>query len=415
MAKRPIQFGGVIMTGEVKTWKEKELEFKAYYDEACEKYEQKYKGSGLTQIGADIARNILHALRTQQMTSYELSEHLAAGDVDKLTLRTILLGTAQMPPARILYKIAVVIGVCPEELVGEHKHRDEPRFYDWNDYMMKEKCRCFCRNVADLTDCARGSDAPARKLGLNLDEYQALLRGEEPLSYSMVTNALTLLGCKEHPELVTCEAKTVPNGYPKQVLLEDGSLDISAIGFNLRLWMQMTMTPLPKVAAASGRTVAYFMELMDGKQPRGGIEELEEIVLNIEYDKRQLLGDDPRAHKDLEPGALVRQDDSTFSVNERDQTKLSTEGSQGKEPSLWQESKSAYLVGAWPGELEPGAESARAASVQDTAGVDVGSQNTLSEEDAVKAVEEILRAIEREHDPRRQAVMKALIEEAARK
>ena len=44
-----------------------------------------------------------------------------------------------------------------------------------------------------------------------------------------------------------------------------------------------------------------------------------------------------------------------------------------------------------------------------------GSQNTLSEEDAVKAVEEILRAIEREHDPRRQAVMKALIEEAARK
>ena len=175
------------------------------------------------------------------------------------------------------------------------------------------------------------------------------------------------------------------------------------------------MTPLPQVAAASGRTVAYFMELMDGKQPRGGIEELEEFVLNLVYDKRQLLGDDPRAQKDLEPGALVRQDDSTFSVNERDQTKLSTEGSQGKEPSLWQESKSAYLVGAWPGELEPGAESARAASVQDTAGVDVGSQNTLSEEDAVKAVEEILRAIEREHDPRRQAVMKALIEEAARK
>lgn len=385
------------MPVEEKTWKEKELEFKAYYDEAYEKYERKHEGSGLTQIGADIARNILHALRTRQMTPSELSEHLAAGDVDKLTLRTILLGAAQMPPARVLYKIAVVIGVRPEELVGEYKHSDEPRFYDWNDYMMKERCRCFCRNVADLTDCARDSDSPALKLGLNLDKYQRLLRGEALLTHDIVDKTLSLLGCKDHPELVTRKAKTAPNGYPKQVVLEDGSLDMLAFGFNLRSWMQMTMTPLPKVAAATpGRTVAYIMQLMDGEQPKDGIEELEGFVLNLVYDRHQLLGADPRGTEDLGEEPFAWQDAPTFPANEQDRG----------EPSLWQESQSAYLVGAWPSESGQGAGNPTSA---------VGSLNTLSEEGAAKAVEEILRAIEREQDPRRQAVMKALIEEATLK
>lgn len=400
-------------------------DFLMTYNQAMEKFEERYGAATITKAAQDIARNIMHVLTKRQIPPCELRDCLNGEVIDETSLWNILTGAALPRPAE-LYAVAVVIGVPPEELLEGGGYPNQELLSSssgWLETIMRRRCRVFCRNVAALTDYDKDSDEPAAKINMERHLWQLLRSGSEPLTHDIIKDTLRALHCEKNPEIVSMPARTVPHGYPMAVLQTDGTIDMQAFAFNLRTLMRMTMISLSSIKTSTGRPVSYILGLMDGEQPRGGMRELHEFAGRIGVESRRLLGDSPKTETEDEEGSVspgptaAARKKQIAALNVRALMKKEAEEGRGAVHIRQRLLNTKIPLGKiWMGEFDadaPECSTQKVATVLETTEQDLSRADILSAEHTEQMLGEILRAIEQESNPRRQAIMKMLIEEQA--